>query len=212
MPKGRLWSHSLRYMRELGIEANWEERGYHYGDPGKNFQVTALKLQDIPQVLGDGLADFAIVSDEWLIETQVPCKPIIPLCWYHTKICLLRPETNSRSGSLPAGKLSVATSLPGIAQWMLRGETYVLRTVTGAVEAYAGTITDLALDCVESGETARANALVVAEELFRCDVRLVRRAGDHSEGDAVQCVIRAAASTSLNPTCQFASETLSLLP
>jgi ATP phosphoribosyltransferase len=45
--------------------------------------------------------------------------------------------------------------------------------VSGATEALPGRFANLAVDCVESGETARCNGLDVVEDLLACDVRLV---------------------------------------
>ncbi|WP_441248219.1 ATP phosphoribosyltransferase [Kitasatospora sp. McL0602] len=182
VPKGRLWGDSTRLLQRLGMPIDARDRRYAFQHPTLELEAVALKIPDIPAAVADGLVDYAVASDEWLAEHDGRYDALTPLCWYHVRICVLAPELQAdsfadraaRSVAAPRRALTVATPYPATAARLLNApEAFRIRHVVGAVEAYPGRMTDLAVDCVESGDTARANNLAEVGELLRCDVRLV---------------------------------------
>lgn len=174
LPGGRLWPQSQALMTKLGIRDHMSSRRYVFGRGG-DLEILALKIPDIPAVLHDGRVDLAVASDEWLAEFHGAYVDLGALCWYHVTICLLAPADHDRSLTETIAR-TVATPYPRLAARLLAARLLpaqsIIEPVRGAVEAYPGRLTDLALDCVETGTTASANGLVVVREVMRCDVRL----------------------------------------
>lgn len=201
VPKARLWGESMEFLHELGFAGHLNSRIFHHAaitDAGE-VEAYALKLPDIASIVGDGLVDFAIVSDEWLTESNAAVVPLVPLCWYHARMCVLEPQV-ARVVTTP---VTVATSFPNIAHdWSARRGAAV-RTVGGSIEAFPGHLTDVAIDCVESGATAHVNGLVVAQELMRCDVWLVASAIVDLDTAEARAVVRAAVASSRDPRCTY---------
>lgn len=210
VPKARLWDESVGFLRELGFPVPLSSRIFHHTaitDAG-DIVAYALKLPDIAPVVGDRLVDYAIVSDEWLTETNADVFPLVPLCWYHARVCVLEPQV-PRAASDP---VTVATSFPNIARdWSARRGAAV-RTVGGSIEAFPGHLTDVAIDCVESGATAHLNGLVVAQELMRCDVWLVASASVDLDSDQTRAVVRAAIASSRDQHCTYGPRVTAWVP
>ncbi len=212
VPKGRLWDDSLELIRRLGIPIDSDTRSLHFASPTEDLEVLVLKVQDIPQILHRGAADFAVASDEWIDEIHEPSmRSVVPLCWYHAELCMLTHRDAATVSRLPPR--SIATSFPRSAQMHFSrghedesdgrvGDPQIW-SVGGSVEAYPGRLTRWAVDCVETGETAAQNGLIVTRSLRSCDVRLVcspTAVLDRPEG---RLIVAAATSMSRNQNCSF---------
>ncbi|MFE3105269.1 ATP phosphoribosyltransferase [Nocardia tengchongensis] len=205
VPTGRLWTHSQDLLRQLGFDAG-EERGrrYAFHRSAGDLEALALKVPDIPRALADGMIDFAAASDEWLVEHGGNYQSLVPLCWYHVRICVLAPVDTSGQTEDTGRPATVATPYPRLAARLLP-QNFTIRAVTGSVEAYPGRLTDLAVDCVETGTTAAANALRPIQELARCDVRLIAHPATDLNDPRAREIIAAAQAISASPQCSYAT-------
>ncbi|WP_439681553.1 ATP phosphoribosyltransferase [Embleya sp. MST-111070] len=210
LPKGPLWKHSLDLMDRLGMPVSaGDERRYAHSHPGLDLEVVVLKIPDIAGALGDRLVDFAVAPDEWLTEDDTAHRPITTLCWYHVRLAVLAPKDRARELDealrAPGRVLTVATPYPAATARLLRTRAELrLRHVSGAVEAYPGRMSDLAVDCVESGDTARVNDLVEIRELLRCDVRLVAHPRTDMSTEAARRLLAAVHQAAVDPRCAHA--------
>ncbi|MGF6884906.1 ATP phosphoribosyltransferase [Nocardia sp. GAS34] len=204
VPGGRLWDRSRALLADLDVttaDARTRRR-YVFDRPAGDLQCLVLKIPDIAAAVGDGLVDLAVASDEWLLERDIRYTSLIPLCWYHIRVALLVPEH-----SVPgAGPWSVATPYPRLAADMLDPDRFRIREVVGAVEAYPGQLTDLAIDCVETGTTAASNGLTIARELLRADVRLVAGPNTDITTAVAREVLSVAARHAVRAQCSFADD------
>ncbi|WP_280243775.1 ATP phosphoribosyltransferase [Nocardia abscessus] len=208
LPKGRLAAGSARLLSLLGAPECVHERRYTFRHRQLPLEILLLKSSDIPHVVSDGGADFAVVGDEWLFECGGDLLPMTPLCWYHARICVLAPAAKADFFRSPPGSerqaWTIATPYPAITVRGLSPFADVeLRQVAGAVEAYPGRLTDLAVDCVETGATVRANGLTVVRELLRCDVRLVRARDADIENEVARHIIAAAEACAVDSSCAY---------
>jgi len=215
LPKGRLWADSVRLMRQLGITVTPDDRQYVFRQPDFDLEVFALKIPDIPQVVAEGLVDLAVVSDEWLLERAATCVPMIPLCWYHVRICLLAPSgvtdlrTSVKRGVASPERVSVITPYVRLARTYLPEGRYQIRHVSGSAEAYPGRLADVAVDCVETGATLEHNGLAIVRTLVQADVRLVRAPTYDLNRPACARILAAIAGVADNIGCLYgASGTL----
>lgn len=208
LPKSRLWKESCLLLQLLGMPMDTSDRRYVCSHPRARLEAVLLKIPDIPRAVADGWVDFAVACDEWLAEDDGPWIPMTPLCWYHLRMCVLAPEggpeTASRTFARPGRPLTVATSYPVTTSRLLGADGPVeVRSVAGAAEAYPGRMTDVAVDCVETGGTARANGLAIVRDLMRCDVRLVRSVSTDPSHPAARMVIDAVKTLAVDQACSF---------
>jgi ATP phosphoribosyltransferase len=209
VPKGRLLAHSRRFLEQLGADLTGSSRRYTVRHPELDLEAVLLKIPDIPGVLDVGLVDFAIASDEWLFEADSKYESLVALCWYHVRVCVMAPAGDAADLSAAAArrhaKLTVATPYPGLTRRLLGHDAVDIFPVSGSAEAFPGRFCDLAVDCVESEETARCNDLAVVRDLLSCDVRLVARPGADQLEPAALRIVGAALACAVRPACTFAS-------
>ncbi|MFJ2443394.1 hypothetical protein ACIOWG_23725 [Streptomyces sp. NPDC087658] len=140
-------------------------------------------MPDIPDLVAEGLLDVGIAGEEWLVDSGADVVRVAPLCWYHVRICALRlPGVTP-----PAGPVRVVSEYPRIAGDFARarwGDGFTLRTVRGSVEHYLPDLADVAVECVETGESMRRKGLVATEALFSADVWMIC-SRDTARDDAV---------------------------
>ncbi|MFJ4622897.1 ATP phosphoribosyltransferase [Streptomyces sp. NPDC088812] len=129
-----------------------------------------LRLQDIPGLVADGSLDAGITSEEWIRESGAGVERLMPLCWYHIRVCAI-----GLPGQEPATARRIVSEYPTLATEYAaqRHPGATVRKVHGACESYVPTLADLAVECVETGRSLQRHGLVVHEELFRGDVWLV---------------------------------------
>jgi len=160
LPKGRLRDRGAAAMERWPLVL-----------PDVPAKPMSLRMQDIPDLVADGLLDVAVTSDEWLVESRADVVRVAPLCWYHVRICAI-----GRPSPLLGDPVRVVSEYPNIARdyaearWPGR---FVQRTVRGATEEYLPDLADIAVECVETGQSIRRRGLVVLETLFEADVWLV---------------------------------------
>ncbi|MEU2134823.1 hypothetical protein [Streptomyces sp. NPDC018352] len=160
LPKGRLLPRSKAAV--AAFHDNTRESLHH----------RFLRMPDLPGLVAEGLLDVAIAGEEWLVDSGADVVRIAPLCWYHVRICAL-----CRADSVPpahtAAPVRVVSEYAHIAGDFARerwGDGFTQRTVRGSVEYY---LPDLAVECVETGESMRRRGLVAMETLFEADVWLI---------------------------------------
>ncbi|MFJ2872852.1 hypothetical protein [Streptomyces sp. NPDC087298] len=161
MPKGRLLPRSEAAVAALADTA-----------PGVPLHARYLRMPDIPDLVCEGLVDVGIAGEEWLVESAADVVRVAPLCWYHVRICAL-----CGPGGIPHGrKVRVVSEYQRIAgafaaaRW---ADASTQRTVRGSVEHYLPDLADVAIECVETGESMRRRGLVAVETLFEADVWLI---------------------------------------
>jgi ATP phosphoribosyltransferase len=161
MPKGRLLPRSEAAVAALPVVPG-----------GGEVRAQYLRMPDIPALVGENLLDAGVVGEEWLVESDVDVAKIAPLCWYHVKICVLAMP----SQPIHDGRPRLVSEYHHIAEdyghrrW---GQRFTQRTVRGSVEQYVPNLADVAIECVETGESMRKRGLVVQETLFEADVWLI---------------------------------------
>ncbi|MBJ7902216.1 ATP phosphoribosyltransferase [Streptomyces sp. DSM 110735] len=176
LPKGRLLPRS-----EAAVAVFREGAGFHDGTSGGGsageplLDARFLRMPDLPGLVAEGLLDAGIAGEEWLVESGADVVRVAPLCWYHVRICALgRPDrAPDADGTEP---VRVVSEYARVARHFARarwGEGHTQRTVRGSVEHYLPDLADVAVECVETGESMRRRGLVVLETLFEADVWLI---------------------------------------
>lgn len=174
LPKGRFEPNSQRVLRSLVPHTVAEPRRCAWDVQWKGFTVhiKLLKVQDIAALLASNELDFGVANDEWIRENHASAVELMDLGWCTSRIVLA--GASKHFADLPAEPLKVATSFPQLAEECLRTimDNFVIRHVHGSVEAFVPGMCDGVFDCVETGETLRANGLTIIKSFIDSSVRL----------------------------------------
>lgn len=155
LPKGVVKSRSLEIIRRYAGEIKNEKTMFY---PVGGLCFFLLKHRDIPVFIEHGWLDFGVTSTEWLIEQNVNLEIVKKLDWCNTRISLLATESTLYSDEPYS---TCVTEFPRIADLYAGkiGRSLRIHAVSGSCEGMVPNIFDFCIDCVETGETLRANQL-----------------------------------------------------
>lgn len=174
LPKGRLLAPSLELFARAGYEvpppSALASRRLVFGDG--EIEWVLVKDADVPVYVEHGGADAGIAGLDQILERGCKAYQPVELPYGRCRIRVIAPH---RSGGI-VDATSVATKYPRIARQFLheRGIGAEVLELSGSVELAAILrLTSHVLDLVETGETARANNLVLLDVVAEIAPRLV---------------------------------------
>ena len=159
---GRLTDPSLELLRKSGLDFEFQRHSLY--SPCRNFDIDFLALRDddIPEYVQDGVADLGIVGENMVRERGAKVKVLSRLGYGHCRLVISVPQgTTIKSLGELDGK-RIATTYPVTLKQFLRsnkikGDIVVL---SGAVElAPTLDVADAICDIVSTGTTLKVNGL-----------------------------------------------------
>ncbi len=177
MAKGRTLDALLPIWSEAGIEVPtdmdesralvFEVESPIYG----TLRYLLAKPVDVPAYVAYGVADVGVVGKDILLEDDRDMYELLDLGVARCKLCVAGPK--SLQGKRPE---RVATKYPKLADGYFRsqGQAVEIVPLSGSIELSAVIgLTDRIFDLVQTGETLRANGLLVFDEVYDISARLV---------------------------------------
>lgn len=175
LTKGRLAEEAIALLEKIKLDCSplrERSRKLVFDLPGSNVQVVLLKAQDVPTYLEHGVVDMGITGKDVLLEQSRPLYEVADL---HFGRCRL--AVAGRPGAICHNRhMRVATKYPHVAKeyFTSRGQSVEIIKQEGSVElAPIMGLSDVIVDIVETGDTLRANGLVILEEIVQVSARLV---------------------------------------
>lgn len=174
LPKGRMQDGVLEVLGEAGIRVRASARGYRPTVPLPGFEAKVLKPQNIIEMLAHGSRDLGFAGADWVAELGVDLVEVLDTGLDPVSLVAAAPKELLEEGALPSRHLVVATEYARLGQaWIEeRGLDATLVRSYGATEVFPPEDADLIVDLTATGETLRANGLVVVDELARSSTRL----------------------------------------
>ncbi len=178
VPRGALLSGSLDALDRAGIQTA-ELRSNDRKLLFEEIRVVTMRPFDIPTYVEAGAADIGITGKDVLMEH--PERQIFELADLNFGHCTMVVASEAGPDRAAAalsrlGVMRVATKYPRIAaaHFEATGRQAEIVTVNGSVELAPLTgLAEAIVDLTASGETLRANGLVVREEIASVTARLV---------------------------------------
>ncbi|WP_191485012.1 ATP phosphoribosyltransferase [Pseudomonas sp. FEN] len=134
-----------------------------------------LKHRDIPQLVHDGVIDIGVTSSEWVAESGLENISIQKhLDWCDTRISLIGSHAKNE---LVAG-VKVVTEFPRITKQFLAGLSIPpsnIYKLSGSTEAMIPNAFLYGVECIETGQTLRANGLVEITEIMNASVVVITK-------------------------------------
>lgn len=160
---GRLTEESLTLLRTCGLEFEFQEQSLY--SPCRNFDldVLALRDDDIPEYVQDGVAELGIVGENIVREKQARVETLANLGFGQCRLTISVPERSSIRSIRKLNGKRIATSYPVTLKHFLRTHRLKAEIVelSGAVElAPTLDVADAICDITSTGTTARVNGLM----------------------------------------------------
>lgn len=190
IPKGRLFDAVAAAMNDVGFPLQVSARNYHPHCPG----VTAfiLKPRSVPQMVALGLLDLGFCGRDLVTESGYDDRLQVLADLGTQRVRMVAAAASADILANPPRKpVVIATEFPSIAdRWATRHNlAHICINTWGSTEAWAPAYADIVVDVVETGETLRANGLVILEELMQSTTVLIGRT--HASGDRPSAIVEA---------------------
>ncbi len=159
---GRLTEDSVALLRACGLSFEFQKQSLY--SPCRNFDldVLAIRDDDIPEYVQDGVADLGIIGENILKERHARVHILAPLGFGACKLMISVPQ-RSAIRSVPQLKgMRIGTTYPAILKSFLRTNSVraEIITLSGSVELAPNlNVADAICDIVSTGTTAKMNGL-----------------------------------------------------
>ena len=159
---GRLTENSVALLRACGLSFELLKQSLY--SPCRNFDldVLAIRDDDIPEYVQDGVADLGIIGENILQERNARVHILAPLGFGGCKLMISVPQRSSvRKVSDLKGK-RIGTTYPVILKSFLKANKVKAEIIelSGSVElAPSLNVADVICDIVSTGTTAKMNGL-----------------------------------------------------
>jgi ATP phosphoribosyltransferase len=177
LPKGRMETAVLALLNDAGIRVTFGRRGYRPSLSLEGFETKILKPQNIVEMLHLGSRDIGFAGADWVAELGVDLGADLVelLDTGLDPVGVVAAATQAfADGGLARAPFIVASEYQRLTRdWLERRglQATVVRSY-GATEVFPPEDADCIVDNMATGETLRANGLVIVDELMRSSTRL----------------------------------------
>lgn len=186
---GRLADKSLELLRSAGLNIAKSKDGLYYRVRDLPIDLLLVRDDDIPALVGDGVAELGIVGLNVLEEYNAnngdkPVAKVIKRLGYsRCRLALAVPQAMAYESISDLKGLRIATSYAGLLGKFLAGAGIDARIVAmkGSVEvAPRLAVADVICDLVSTGSTLEANGLKAVETIMESEAVLIGTARELS--------------------------------
>lgn len=184
LPKGRMEEGVLALLADAGIRVTFGRRGYRPTLSLAGFETKILKPQNIVEMLHLGSRDIGFAGADWVAELSAELIELLDTGLDPVGVvAAAAPEF--AGGGLERAPFVVASEYERLTRAWLerRGFQATFVHSYGATEVFPPEDADCIVDNMATGETLKANGLVIVDQLMRSSTRLYAhpRALDHRE-------------------------------
>ncbi|MGE3880896.1 MAG: ATP phosphoribosyltransferase [Planctomycetota bacterium] len=176
LPKGRMQAGVVQLLVDAGLPIRLGDRDYRPRLSLDGIEAKLLKPQNILEMLHAGSRDLGFAGADWVAELGLG--ELVSLCdtgLDPVRIVAAAPSSILVDGRLPTDRrLVVASEYERLAHaWIdAKGLNASFVRSFGATEVFPPEDADVIVDNTASGDTLRANGLVIVDELMRSSTRL----------------------------------------
>ena len=159
---GRLTEDSVALLRACGLSFEFQKQSLY--SPCSNFDldVPAIRDDDIPEYVQDGVADLGIIGENVLQERNARVHILAPLGFGGCKLMISVPQRSAIRKMSDLQGRRIGTTYPTILKAFLRDNKVKAEIIelSGSVElAPSLNVADVICDIVSTGTTAKMNGL-----------------------------------------------------
>ncbi|HAL54995.1 MAG TPA: ATP phosphoribosyltransferase [Bacteroidetes bacterium] len=181
---GRLTDDSLGLLRVCGLEFEFQKQSLY--SPCRNFalDVLALRDDDIPEYVQDGVADLGIVGENIVQEKKARVTVLTKLGFGGCRLTLSVPQRSPIKTIRNLRGRRIATTYPSTLRQFLRAKGIRAEIVqlSGSVEiAPTLDVADAICDITSTGTTARMNSLRPLQTVLESEAVLIANKRAHED-------------------------------
>jgi ATP phosphoribosyltransferase len=178
---GRLADRSLELLRSADLSVLKGHNDLLYRVENQPIDLLRLRDDDIPTLVGDGVADLGVVGrnvlEEHVYANDARPEVVMPLGFGRCDLKIAIPKGSTYDGPDALHGLRIATSYPNLLRRFLddRGLDADIVTMRGAVEVAPRLgVAQAICDLVSTGATLEANGLKAVDTVFKSEAVLIR--------------------------------------
>jgi ATP phosphoribosyltransferase len=174
LPKGRMQEGVFALFAGAGIGIRLGGRGYRPQLSLPGIDAKILKPQSILEMLHNGSRDVGFAGADWVREIGVDVVEVLDTELDPVRLVVAAPANFLENGQLPRGPLRVASEYVRLTEGWIAARQLDARCVRsfGATEVFPPEDADCIVDIAASGDTLRAQNLVVCDEIMSSSTRL----------------------------------------
>lgn len=186
LPKGRMQGGIFSLLAEAGVHVRVGSRGYRPQVSLEGIDTKILKPQNVVEMLGAGSRDVGFAGADWVRELGADVVEVLDTGLDTVRLVAAAPAGMLVDGRPPRRPLVIASEYERITREWMSSSGYDARFVRsyGATEVFPPEDADCIVDIAASGDTLRAQNLVVFAELMLSSTRLYASRGawnDHAK-------------------------------
>jgi ATP phosphoribosyltransferase len=173
LPKGRMEQGVLALLADAGIRVTFGRRGYRPSLSLEGFETKILKPQNIVEMLDLGSRDVGFAGADWVAELSAEIVELLDTGLDPVRV-VAAGTAQFAEGGQERTRFVIASEYERLTrEWLERRglKATVVRSY-GATEVFPPEDADCIVDNMATGETLKANGLVVVDELMRSSTRL----------------------------------------
>ena len=173
LPKGRMDAAVRELLADAGVRVTFGRRGYRPSLSMEGFETKILKPQNIVEMLHLGSRDIGFAGADWVAELGAELVELLDTGLDPVSVVAAAGH-GFADGGLARAPFVVASEYQRLTHnWLeRRGYQATLVRSYGATEVFPPEDADCIVDNMATGETLRANGLVVVDVLMRSSTRL----------------------------------------
>lgn len=174
LPKGHMESGVLKLLSDAGISVTPTARGYRPAVSLQDIEAKILKPQNIVEMLMLGSRDVGFAGADWVREMGAEVVELLDTELDPVRVVVAAPKTLLEQGELPRRRLVVASEYERMTVEWIESQTLDAEFVKsfGATEVFPPEDADVIVDNTATGNTLKANGLVVVDTLMSSSTRL----------------------------------------
>ncbi len=183
LPKGRMQAGIFTLLAEAGIHVRVGSRGYRPQISLEGIDAKILKPQNVVEMLASESRDVGFAGADWVRELQADVIEILDTGLDTVRLVAAAPTSLLIDGQLPRIPLVIASEFERITRRWIESRQYQARFVRsyGATEVFPPEDADCIVDIAASGDTLRAQNLVVFDELMISSTRMYASRGAYED-------------------------------
>ncbi len=179
LPKGRMQQGVFALLADAGVHVRIGARGYRPQISLEGIDAKILKPQNVVEMLASGSRDVGFAGADWVRELQVDLVEVLDTGLDRVRLVAAAPADLLRDGRLPSRPVVVASEYQHISGDWIRAKKHDATFVRsyGATEVFPPEDADCIVDIAASGDTLRAQNLVVFDEIMVSSTRFYASRG-----------------------------------
>jgi ATP phosphoribosyltransferase len=174
LPKGRMQEGVFALLAEAGVHVRVGSRGYRPSVSLPGIEAKILKPQNVVEMLAAGTRDVGFAGADWVRELDGDLVEVLDTGLDSVRLVAAAPVDLLIDGQLPRRPLVIASEYQNITREWIRRRGFEARFVRsyGATEVFPPEDADCIVDIAATGDTLKANGLIVFDDLMASSTRL----------------------------------------